>query len=519
MTLPLLTRRHFIAASGTAAAALPFAPGMAHAAGGTVRVRAPVDIQTLDPAFTYTNYESNLNRALLLQLIAWTTHMSWDWEKDAAAMIEQVDPTHVKFALRDDIGWNNGFGPVTAEDVKFSFERIIDPGLASPYSADWAALDRIEVTGEREGVIVMKQPFAPLWLSTLPGISGFILCKKAVEALPGARVETEMPAVAGPYKVKEWLPKQKMTIVPNESFTMGKAAYDEMVFYPVDDDRVAELAFEAGEYDYCAVSVSSVPALREKRPEGSILLECAALDYYWLGMNTEHANFQDRRVRQAVQYAVDVPAVLEAAFFGVVERATGFQTKGSMGYRERNIVAERDVEKAKALMAEAGVEGFKATITLVNTSLFTSMAQVIQANLAEIGIEVEILPYDSGTFWNLGLESEGETYKDLQMFLHQYTGLPDPNFQTQWFVPEQVGVWNWERWNSPEYKALNEQQLSEFDEAKRGAIVQKMQDLMEESGAYLFLTNSLNPVLYRDTLSPCVLPSGNNLYFPGFKPA
>ena len=79
MTLPLLTRRHFLATSGAAAAASSLVPGRARAAGGTVRVRAPVDIQTLDPAFTYTNYESNLNRALLLQLIAWATHMSWEW--------------------------------------------------------------------------------------------------------------------------------------------------------------------------------------------------------------------------------------------------------------------------------------------------------------------------------------------------------------------------------------------------------------------------------------------------------
>lgn len=72
------------------------------------------------------------------------------------------------------------------------------------------------------------------------------------------------------------------------------------------------------------------------------------------------------------------------------------------------------------------------TLTILNATVWTTMAQVIQANLAEVGIEVEILTYDDGTFWTLGLESEGDAWKDIQMYLQLYSGLPDPSFQAQW---------------------------------------------------------------------------------------
>ncbi len=512
-----LGRRRLLQSSALATAALA-APRWGRAqSSSTLRVRSIVDIQTLDSAFTFSAHEANINKAQLHNLITWKQHRSWEWELDGAAEIAQADDTHVTFALRDDLGWTNGFGPMTAEDVKFSFERILDPELQSAYQADWALLDRVEVTGERTGTIVMKQPFAPLWGSTLPWVSGFILCKKAVEALSGKRVETAQPATSGPYFVKEWQPKQKLLLARNDLFAGPKPDFDEIVYTPIDEDKTAELAFEAGDLDYCPISISSVPRYRDAVPAGSLLQEIPGLDYYWLGINVDHANFADQRVRQAVQYAIDVPAMLEAAFFGVVNRATGFQAPGGMGYREANHVPDRDVDKAKALLAEAGVGGFKTTLTVVNATLWTSMAQVIQANLAEVGVEVEILPYDSGTFWTLGLESEGEAWQDIQLYMQLYNGLADPAFQTQWFVPEQVGVWNWERWNSPEYRELNDKQLAEFDVAKRSAYVQRMQDLMEDSGAYVFLTNGMQPALHKDWLAPAVRPDGISMYLPGFK--
>jgi peptide/nickel transport system substrate-binding protein len=85
-------------------------------------------------------------------------------------------------------------------------------------------------------------------------------------------------------------------------------------------------------------------------------------------------------------------------------------------------------------------------------------------------------------------------------------------------VPEQIGIWNWERWNSKEFGELHKAGLVEFDTAKRDQIYKRMQDLMDESGSYVFLTHEIQGCLYRKTVAPGLTPAGTVVY-PNFKQA
>ena len=143
---------------------------------------------------------------------------------------------------------------------------------------------------------------------------------------------------------------------------------------------------------------------------------------------------------------------------------------------------------------------------------------MIQANLAEVGIEVQINQHDSGTFWVLGSEADGEQWKNVQLIVNRFSMQPDPSFATAWFTPEQVGVWNWERFNSPEFGELHQAAMVTTDEAERDRMYRRMQDLMEESGAYVFLTHETNGVIHRDTIVPALLPDAN-VVLPEFRPA
>ena len=109
-------------------------------------------------------------------------------------------------------------------------------------------------------------------------------------------------------------------------------------------------------------------------------------------------------------------------------------------------------------------------------------------------------------YWTLGLEEEGEAWRDLQLMLLRFTSTPDPSYGLQWFTPSQVGIWNWERWNSPEFGELYKQSVIELDAAKRNAILTRMQDLMEESGAYIFLTHGVNAALNNQRIVPASAP-------------
>jgi peptide/nickel transport system substrate-binding protein len=169
---------------------------------------------------------------------------------------------------------------------------------------------------------------------------------------------------------------------------------------------------------------------------------------------------------------------------------------------------KRDVEGALALLEEAGVSDLALTLDILNKTARTAAAQVIQANLAEVGIDVTIQTHDSGTFWTLGDESAGDAWKDIQLHVQRFSMQPDPSFATAWFTPEQIGVWNWARFNSPEFGELHAQAIVETDPEKRHEMYVRMQDLMNESGVYVFLTHELNAAIYDDDLVPG-LPDGN----------
>ena len=158
-----LPRRQFLQAASAlgATTAVGLGTQAASAAGGTLKMRTYADIRSLDPAFSQGIVDEEIHASIYSKLIQFVPGSDWTWQLDAATMVEQVDDTHINFALRDDMGFNDGFGAMTAEDVKYSFERIIDPDLASSNGPDWAPLDHVDVTGERTGTIVLKNAFQP----------------------------------------------------------------------------------------------------------------------------------------------------------------------------------------------------------------------------------------------------------------------------------------------------------------------------------------------------------------------
>lgn len=504
-----LTRRGFLMGSTALGVATAARPKLGWSAASVLRIRSYADLQILDPGYTLSAPESDIQNCIFNKLIEYKPGDAWEWELQGATAIEQVDNTHISFTLRPGVIWSNGFGELTAEDVKYSFERVADPEMESPYAEDWVTLERVDVTDKYSGVIVLKEPSPMVWTTTLTGEGGRIVCKKAVEALPDKKFTTEPPAVAGPYYIKQWVPKQKTVLARNPDWNGARPDFDEIHIFPIEDEKTAELAFEAGDLDFTRISLSSVPKYREKSPAGAKLLEKPSLKYVWLGINIEHPQFQDIRVRKAIQKAVDVDAMLEAAYFAVAEPSTGSVAPGLIGNRGYNL-NKFDPDAARQLLAEAGYAGgFKATLSVLNKTTFITMAQVIQANLAEIGIDLEINTHDSGTWWTMGMESEGEGWKDLQLLLQRFSTYPDPGWTTMWFTCDQVGVWNWERWCSEEFTELHRKGMVELDPKKRDEMYKHMQDLMEESGAYRFITHEATPALYRDTIIPATTPDGS----------
>ena len=183
-------------------------------------------------------------------------------------------------------------------------------------------------------------------------------------------------------------------------------------------------------------------------------------------MNTDYPTLKDIRVRKAIQRAIDVDSIIQAAYAGVSAKAYGVVPPGILGHRTASKYSYKP-DEARALLKEAGVSDLTLEIKTLPDQQYTSAAQVIQANLADVGIKVKIIPVDSGPFWNLGLEKKGDDWKTLQLWIMRFRCSPDPSDAIQWFKKDQVGVWNWERWSNPEFEDLWNKGLAERDTKKR----------------------------------------------------
>ena len=150
---------------------------------GTLTARSTLEVGTLDPANWSSPVDVYTLDAISEGLVSYKPG-TWEVVNTLAESFEQsADGLSYKFTLKQGIPFHRDYGEVTAEDVKFSFERIAGlgkPKIAAAYQADWAALKEVKVDSTYSGTIIMKEPFAPLMRSTLPVLSGKIMSKKAV---------------------------------------------------------------------------------------------------------------------------------------------------------------------------------------------------------------------------------------------------------------------------------------------------------------------------------------------------
>jgi peptide/nickel transport system substrate-binding protein len=489
-------------------------PNAAFAAHDKIIVRVERDLGNLDPANRTGPLDVNILNAVMQGLIAFKPG-STEWELDAAADIKQVSDTEIDFTLRPDQTFTGGYGPLTAEDVKFSFERFITPdksGKKVDYASDWAALDHVEVTGPLSGKIILKAPAPALWVITLADGSGRIISKKAFEQLGDKFSSTVVGS--GPYVLKEWKPREQFVLEINPDYKGPiKPFFQQIIGKPIKEQKTADIAFKAGEIDFERIEPDNKKAFAAL-PDTSIT-ELQGIDYVWFGPNIEKKPFDDLRVRQALRLGVDIDGILAGAYAGLYPRANALLAPGIVGYWAEAPAYKRDVDAAKKLLADAGQgSGFKTTLTiLASDARYQAIGAIVQANLAEIGVDVQINALDPGAYWALG---EKDASKDLDLSLIEYSGKFDPGFQTQWFTSAQVGQWNWQRWKSKEFDDLDALGAKTTDQAKRNEIYIKAQKLMDESAAFVWITHNVNTYASRSWLKPGVLPNGNGWLYTAF---
>ena len=463
----------------------------AQASGGALTVGSDT-LTSLDPAFAA--YESDLmgDGAIYEGLIAYKPGTYEIVHQLAETFEQSADGKEFHFTLRKGVQFQGGYGELTTDDVRFSYERVAGmttPKVASPYVADWAPqLKAVHTINKYEGVIVLHTPFAPMMRTTLPALSGLVVSKKAV--LERGKKFASSPIGTGPYQVDSFTPNQQVVLKrfpkwSGASRSSANPAYDTITIQTTGDPTSVDAALKTGDLNVASLEDSQ---LKRDSADGSLhVVNKTSLSYDWVGMNVANPALANIDVRKAIRLGIDVPAIIEVAYSNASPRATAaIPPTMPLGYWKNAPVYNRDVGAAKALLAGAGAHGLELSLTTANAPAYLKLiAELVQSNLQDIGIKVSIDLQDNATFF----APSAAALKKLQLFVDFFASFPDPFWTMEWFTTAQIGPngYNWMSWSNPRFDALNQQAARELDDAKRNEMYIEMQKIWDEDANAVWL--------------------------------
>jgi peptide/nickel transport system substrate-binding protein len=226
-------------------------------------------------------------------------------------------------------------------------------------------------------------------------------------------------------------------------------------------------------------------------------------------MNSQHPDLQDVNLRQAIRYGVDLDAIIAAAYDGLATRGNAIFPKGmGVGYWPNAPHYAHSVDKAKAYLAKATSVPSTITLTTTNVDPYKTAAQIVQANLKDVGLNIKLDLLDEGA-WTTFMTDNKNVTKEQELFVGHFVSAPDPYWSIEWFTCDQVQVWNWMRSCDPAFDRLNQAATRTLDPAKRTQIYIQMQKLMDRKVDAIW---AIYPTYYfawrKGSLTPSLSPFG-----------
>lgn len=407
------------------------------------------------------------------------------------------DQLSYTFRLRRDVRFSNG-RRVTAQDVKYSFERVLTPGTKAPLT--WV-LDKIEGAGDfvkgnasnvsgirivNDHTLVLKleKPFGP-FLSLLAMTTAYVVPYEEVARL-GQDFGTH-PVGSGPYTLQEWKHGQYVMLAAREDYFEGRPGLNGIHYRIIPEDLTAVMEFETGHLDVLLIPSSEYKRYTSDPAWRDLVHGKPGLNSYYLGLNCTRPPFNDARVRKAMNMAVDRQRILNTVF-----EKRGVLAAGPIppGLWKRRVVSpgsggyDYDPEKARKLIREAGAAGATINIYITTDPEVLDIVEVVQSYLAKAGLIARITQLDWSAFKHAVNEGEPDAF-----WLSWWADYPDPeNFLFPLFHSASVGSsGNRTRCIDPELDGLIEKAQRTMDQRQRYRLYRQAENRIVQNAPWVFM--------------------------------
>ncbi len=462
--------------------------------GDTIVVGSIGDASTLLPPLATDSASGDINGLVYNGLVKYDKDIKLVGDLAESWEISP-DGLQITFHLRKNVRWHDG-AEFSAEDVLFTYKTMIDPNVPTAYEGDFLLVKKAEVLDKHTFRVTYEKPFAPAlssWgLSMLPK---HLLEGKEIVRSPLARA----PVGTGPYKFKEWITGEKIVLEANEDYFKGKPYIKRYLYRIIPDTATMFLELKAKSIDQMGLrplqylKQTDYPAFKKNFNK----YRYTAFGYTYLGYNLLDEKFKDKRVRQAISYAIDKQEIIDGVLMGLGQIATGHYKPGTWYYNPDVKRYPHNPQKAKELLAQAGwadtdndglldKDGKPFSFTIITNQgneLRAQAAQIIQQRLSKIGMEVKIRIIEWAAFIK-----EFVHKKNFEALILGWGLGPDPDSYDIWHSSKSnPGELNHISYKNPEVDELLDKGRHTFDQKERKKAYFKFQEILAEEQPYTFL--------------------------------
>ncbi|GAB7056298.1 MULTISPECIES: ABC transporter substrate-binding protein [unclassified Paenibacillus] len=447
-------------------------------AGGNVVVIIPQDLDYLDPHLAVAAGTAEVLFNVFEGLLK-PNEKGELYPAIAESYQVSQDGLTYSFKLRNGVKFHNG-NPVTSEDVKFSYERLAGTATGKPLSSAFSSVQSIEAPDASTIVIKLKE-----------NNSSFLTSLTSAVIPNGYEDSNKKPIGTGPFKFKEYLPGQRLSVEKFEDYYVPDVpSLDSVEFRIITDAEAALIALKSGEADiYPRIGTERLEEVADRFHSVSAPQNLVQL----MTFNLAKKPFSDIKVRQAINYAIDKDEIIAGVALGKGTKLGSNLSPVLAKYYQQGLeqAYETNLEKAKSLLAEAGYkDGFETTLSVPSNYQFhVDTAQVIAQQLGKIGIKVTIKPVE----WAVWLD---RIYKgrDYELTIIGLDGKLDPYQILNKYLSDASN--NFFNYKNAEFDAALKAAVTEIDDAKRVELYKKAQTILTEDAAAVYIMDpNLNVAL------------------------